>query len=90
MDRIATGTAIIIDPMLATGGTCVATVDMLREAGCRSFCALFMVAAPEGLKRLESATFAKCGGGEVLSKLEREGWRPVFKAVTCSKICKGE
>ncbi len=55
VDRIATRTAIIIDPMLATGGTCVATVDMLREAGCRSFCALFMVAAPEGLKRLESA-----------------------------------
>ncbi|MCL2871443.1 MAG: uracil phosphoribosyltransferase [Betaproteobacteria bacterium] len=47
--------AMIIDPMLATGGTLVATVDMLKDAGCTQIRGLFLVAAPEGLKRLEAA-----------------------------------
>ncbi len=47
--------AMIIDPMLATGGTLVATVDMLKAAGCRRIKGLFLVAAPEGLKRIEAA-----------------------------------
>ncbi|MCL2309245.1 MAG: uracil phosphoribosyltransferase [Proteobacteria bacterium] len=47
--------AMIIDPMLATGGTLVATIDMLKEAGCTQIRGLFLVAAPEGLKRLEEA-----------------------------------
>jgi uracil phosphoribosyltransferase len=45
--------AMIVDPMLATGGTLVATIDMLKEAGCTQIRGLFLVAAPEGLKRLE-------------------------------------
>lgn len=45
-------TAIILDPMLATGGTALATVDLLKEAGCTKIKALFMVAAPEGIKVL--------------------------------------
>jgi len=47
--------ALIVDPMLATGGTLVATIDMLKEAGCTQIRGLFLVAAPEGLKRLEAA-----------------------------------
>ncbi|MFT5722303.1 MAG: uracil phosphoribosyltransferase [Motiliproteus sp.] len=43
-------TALIIDPMLATGGTLIATIDMLKKAGCRSIRGLFLVAAPEGIK----------------------------------------
>ncbi len=46
-------TAIILDPMLATGGTLMATIDLLKEAGCPSIKGLFLVAAPEGLKRLQ-------------------------------------
>ncbi|WP_310599072.1 uracil phosphoribosyltransferase [Desulfobulbus sp.] len=46
--------AMILDPMLATGGTLVATVDMLKEAGCRSILGLFLVAAPEGIRALEA------------------------------------
>lgn len=46
--------AIILDPMLATGGTLVATVDMLKAAGCRRIKGLFLVAAPEGLRALEA------------------------------------
>jgi uracil phosphoribosyltransferase len=47
--------ALILDPMLATGGTLVATIDLLKESGCRMIRGLFLVAAPEGLKRLEEA-----------------------------------
>ncbi len=45
--------ALILDPMLATGGTLVATIDLLKESGCRQIRGLFLVAAPEGLARLE-------------------------------------
>jgi len=45
--------AMILDPMLATGGTLIATVNLLKEAGCRSILGLFLVCAPEGLARLE-------------------------------------
>lgn len=52
--RMDERTAIILDPMLATGGTLVATVDMLKAAGCKRIKGLFLVAAPEGLRALES------------------------------------
>lgn len=42
--------AFILDPMLATGGTVVATIDLLKEAGCKNIRGLFLVAAPEGVK----------------------------------------
>jgi len=47
--------ALILDPMLATGGTLVATIDMIKRSGCQQIRGLFLVAAPEGLKRLEAA-----------------------------------
>ena len=47
--------AMILDPMLATGGTLVATIDMLKAAGCREIIGIFLVAAPEGIARLEQA-----------------------------------
>jgi uracil phosphoribosyltransferase len=46
--------ALIVDPMLATAGTLVATVDMLKAAGCKRIKGLFLVAAPEGLERVEA------------------------------------
>jgi len=45
--------AMILDPMLATGGTLIATINLLKEAGCRHIMGLFLVSAPEGLARLE-------------------------------------
>ena len=52
--RMEERTALILDPMLATGGTLIATVDMLKAAGCRRIKGLFLVAAPEGLRALEA------------------------------------
>ena len=48
-------TALILDPMLATGGTLLATIDLLKEAGCTSIKGLFLVSAPEGIKKIEDA-----------------------------------
>lgn len=48
-------TALILDPMLATGGTLVATIDLLKRKGCAKVKGLFLVAAPEGIRRLEAA-----------------------------------
>lgn len=52
--RMDERTAIILDPMLATGGTLIATIDMLKAAGCKRIKGLFLVAAPEGLRALEA------------------------------------
>lgn len=46
--------ALIVDPMLATGGTLLATIDLLKESGCKTIKGLFLVAAPEGIKQVES------------------------------------
>ena len=45
--------ALIIDPMLATGGTLIATIDLLKQKGCKSIMGLFLVASPEGLAKVE-------------------------------------
>ena len=47
--------ALIVDPMLATGGTLVATIDLLKQEGCRTIKGLFLVAAPEGIRKVEAA-----------------------------------
>ncbi|MEW6982993.1 uracil phosphoribosyltransferase [Colwelliaceae bacterium 6471] len=48
-------TAIIIDPMLATGGTAKSTIDLLKASGCKHIKAVFLVAAPEGVEVLTLA-----------------------------------
>ncbi len=47
--------AIILDPMLATGGSLTAAIDFLKEKGSRRICALTLVAAPEGVKAVQQA-----------------------------------
>ena len=42
----------VLDPMLATGGSGVAAVSALREAGARKIRFLCLVAAPEGVRRM--------------------------------------
>ncbi len=46
---------IVVDPMLATGGTLEATLELLKKAGCNKIKGIFLVAAPEGLARIEAA-----------------------------------
>ncbi|ATD06345.1 MULTISPECIES: uracil phosphoribosyltransferase [Pseudoalteromonas] len=47
--------ALVIDPMLATGGSLIATIDMLKKAGSKEIRAIVLVAAPEGVKLVEEA-----------------------------------
>ncbi|GAB2930009.1 uracil phosphoribosyltransferase [Rheinheimera gaetbuli] len=47
--------AIVVDPMLATGGSLIATVDLLKQHGARHIKALVLVAAPEGIAALRQA-----------------------------------
>ncbi|RXE48535.1 uracil phosphoribosyltransferase [Chromohalobacter israelensis] len=47
--------AIVIDPMLATGGSMVATLDMLKARGCPLVKVIVLVAAPEGIARVQEA-----------------------------------
>ncbi|WP_136515708.1 uracil phosphoribosyltransferase [Geomonas edaphica] len=47
--------ALIIDPMLATGGSMAATIEMLKKNGCLQIRVLCLVAAPEGLKKIAEA-----------------------------------
>jgi uracil phosphoribosyltransferase len=51
--KIGDRTAMILDPMLATGGSVIAAVDMLKEAGSKKIKGLFLVAAPEGIRALQ-------------------------------------
>jgi uracil phosphoribosyltransferase len=50
---IAERTALIVDPMLATGGTLIATIDLLKQKGCTNIMGLFLVAAPEGIAAVQ-------------------------------------
>ena len=47
--------AMIIDPMLATGSSLVAAIDALKASGCKDIRVMVLVAAPEGIKRVETA-----------------------------------
>ena len=47
--------ALVVDPMLATGGSMIATIDLLKKRGCRQIKVLVLVAAPEGVAALEQA-----------------------------------
>lgn len=53
-DEIDEKVAMIVDPMLATGGSVVATIDKLKEDGVKNIKFLCIVAAPEGIEFVES------------------------------------
>lgn len=53
VNKIDERTALIVDPMLATGGTLIATIDLLKQKGCKRILGLFLVAAPEGIKAVQ-------------------------------------
>jgi uracil phosphoribosyltransferase len=68
-------TAIIIDPMLATAGSMIATVDLLKSRGCTDIRALVLVAAPEGVAALDKAhPDVRCWAAAVDSHLNEVGY----------------
>lgn len=54
-ENIEERTAFILDPMLATGGSAVEAVSLVKQKGCTSIKFLCMIAAPEGVKTLSEA-----------------------------------
>ena len=46
--------AIVLDPMLATGNSCAAAVAAVKAGGARSVRLIALVAAPEGIERLQA------------------------------------
>lgn len=52
---LSRSTALIIDPMLATGGSAVAAITMLQRAGAQDIRLICIVAAPEGIAEVERA-----------------------------------
>ena len=46
---------IAVDPMLATGNSAVAAIDLLKESGAKNIRFMCLLAAPEGVKRMQEA-----------------------------------
>ena len=47
--------AIIVDPMLATGGSAIAAVDFVKKRGAKDISFMCLIAAPEGIEALQKA-----------------------------------
>lgn len=54
-DNIKSSIVLLVDPMLATGGSAIAAVDMLKKRGVNSIRYVGLVAAPEGIRALSKA-----------------------------------
>jgi uracil phosphoribosyltransferase len=68
-------TALIVDPMLATAGSMIATINLLQQRGCVDIRALVLVAAPEGIRALEAAhPGVRCWTAAVDSHLNEAGY----------------
>lgn len=80
----------VLDPMLATGGTLVTVISMLSERGAASVTAICLLAAPEGLARLEQAfpetdSFAEtdsAAGSSAVGSSAASAPGPVVRVVT--------
>lgn len=44
----------VVDPMLATGGSSTAAIQMLKDKGCKKIHFMCIIAAPEGVRRMET------------------------------------
>jgi uracil phosphoribosyltransferase len=54
-DQTKRGLCILVDPMLATGGSTTAAIDILKQEGARKIVVVCIVTCPEGLQRVEEA-----------------------------------
>lgn len=57
VSNIAERMAMIVDLMLATGGSIITTIDLLKKAGCNNIKILTLVAAPEGISALKRSHY---------------------------------
>lgn len=46
---------IVVDPMLATGGSAIAAVKFIKNRGCKDIKLMCLIAAPEGVKAMQEA-----------------------------------
>ena len=71
----ATGPVLLVDPMLATGGSAVFAIVSLRKRGCNHIVMLCLVAAPEGVSRLlESHPMVPVHAAVLDDKLDENGY----------------
>ena len=54
-DALEDRLVIAVDPMLATGNSSVAAIDLLKESGAQNIRFMCLLAAPEGVKRMKEA-----------------------------------
>lgn len=54
-ENVADSLVVIADPMLATGGSAVEAVEIMKSRGAKNICFVCMIASKEGIKRLSSA-----------------------------------
>ena len=52
-DDIAEREVIILDPMLATGGSAIAAIDFIKARGCRNIKFMSIIGAPEGIEKVQ-------------------------------------
>ena len=50
---LASREVFVTDPMLATGGSLIATIDILKNRGCKHICSLNLICAPEGIAKVQ-------------------------------------
>ncbi len=54
-DHLDERICIVVDPMLATGNSSVAAIDLLKQSGAKNLRFLCLLASPEGIARMKSA-----------------------------------
>ena len=79
VDRLAGGlsarTAIVLDPMLATGGSMNSAIALLKSRGATDIRALVLVAAPEGIAALTTAhPDVRCWTAAIDDRLDANGY----------------
>ena len=52
---VAGRSLIVVDPMLATGGSSVAAIDFIKQRGCKSITLMCLVGSPEGVEAVQKA-----------------------------------
>lgn len=54
-DEVEKREVFVVDPMLATGGSAIAAIDMLKDKGCKNIHLMCIIAAPEGVEAMQKA-----------------------------------